>query len=363
MTQLKPIRLLLTAGGCPGASTCIRYLKGIEERPVEVIAVDADPESSGRFFADDFYVVPTADSTDYIPRILALCKTEAIDCVVVSSSYEIEAYAKHRRQFDTLGVKVLASDYEHLVAANNKKFLYETFKDHPQVKVPEFKVVNSLDEFVQSCEQMGYPRKPLCFKPPHSKGSRGFRFLTESISRKDLLLHHKPVSKYMSLGEMVEIFKEEPDFPELLVMEAVEGEEVDTMVLAHQGEPLIITHKTRERDRGGVITHGGHCKRPVLDEMVAAVLAEVKLSYNVGIQFKGEYLIEINPRLSTFIYSKTWVEPYFAVKLALGELTLAEAKALQAKVPYELRMLRYFDEACYDTASLEQTKRARLCAE
>lgn len=345
---LKPINIILTAVGCPGASTCIRYLKSIKERKIKVIGVDAEKESIGRFLADKFYQIPSATDVDYIDTLLTICHAEKIDCIVVSSSYEVEVIAAAKSQFDAIGVKVLASDASQLKIANDKQHLYEYFEDNALVKVPEFKVVNSLGDFIAACDSMGYPAKSLCFKPPKSKGSRGFRLLTESISRKDLLLHYKPESKYMSLGEFEAIFKDEADFPTFIIMETLQGEEIDSMVLANQGEALLITHKTREKARGGVITHGGHCQRPALDAMICEVLKHVKLSYNVGFQFMDGHLIEINPRLSSFIYSEDWVEPYFAIKLALGEYNNDDVKALQQKVPEDLRMLRYFDQYFYD---------------
>ena len=70
MTILKPINVLLTAAGCPGASTCIRYLKSIAERQVRVIGVDAEKESIGQFLADGFYQIPSAEDNAYIDSLI-----------------------------------------------------------------------------------------------------------------------------------------------------------------------------------------------------------------------------------------------------------------------------------------------------
>ncbi len=348
MTILKPINVLLTAAGCPGASTCIRYLKSIAERQVRVIGVDAEKESIGQFLADGFYQIPSAEDNAYIDSLLTVCDQENIDCLVVSSSFEIEVIAKAKTLFEEQGIKVLASEPAALAIANNKQAIYEAFQDSAIVKIPEFRVVSSLEMFIEACQAMGYPNRELCFKPPQSKGSRGFRILTETISRRELLLNYKPESKYISLQEFTEIFNKEEEFPTLVIMEVLEGEEIDSMVIADAGEPLLITHKTREKARGGVITNGGHCERPELDKVIREILQHVKLSYNVGFQFIDGYLLEINPRLSSFIYTRDWVEPYFAIKLALGEFNHADIKKLQQHVPLELRMLRYFDQVFYD---------------
>lgn len=344
MELLKPITVLVTAAGCPGASTCIRYLKTVRERDVRVIGIDASSECVGRFLCDDFLQVPAAKHPDYITTVLDYCLEQKVDCILVSSSYEIEELARNSRHFSDKGISLLASSADSLKMANNKQFLYETCRDIPGIKVPEFTVVNTLEQFVDACAIMGYPDRNLCFKPPFSKGSRGFRYLNEKISRADLLLNFKPDNKIITMDEMKSIFENESQFPDLLIMETVEGEEIDSMVLALDGDALLITHKTREKERGGVITLGGHCERPELDTAIQSILEAIPLSYNVGIQFKGGYLMEINPRLSTFLYTEDWVEPYFAIKLALGEFSPEDVRSLQSKVPHQLRMVRYFDQ-------------------
>lgn len=344
MGQLQPVSILLTAVGAPGASTCIRHLRGIRERTVRVVGVDASAECIGRFLADAFEVIPPANKPGYVEALLRVAREHDVDCLVVSSTAEVEFVAPHVARFEALGVKVLVSSPESLAVGNNKRRLYELFRHHPVVKVPDFRVVGTLEEFERGCREMGYPDRDLCFKPPQSKGSRGFRYLSEHVDRADLLLNHKPDSKIITLQEMREIFSGGRPFPELLLMETVRGEEIDSMVLCLDGEALLITHKTREAERGGVITLGEHVERPVIDAAIRAILAEVPLSYNIGIQFKGGYLMEINPRLSSFLYTEDWVEPYFAIKLALGEYTRDDVRALQARVPQPLRMIRYFDQ-------------------
>jgi carbamoyl-phosphate synthase large subunit len=349
MSKLKPITVILTASGCPGASTCIRHLKKVTERKVRVLGVDSSSECVGRFFADGFRQVPNADEPEYIDALLLYAVEEKADCILVASSYEVEVLATHRKKFEDQGIVILASSQESLKIANNKRNLYELFEHNPNVKVPGFKIVTTLDEFVFGCNEMGYPSRDLCFKPPFSKGSRGFRYLASGIDRADLLMNYKPDSKIITLDEMCEIFRGRNDFPELILMETVEGEEIDSMVIALDGDVLLTTHKTREIERGGVITQGGHCERPLLDGAIVEILSKVHLSYNVGIQFKNGYLMEINPRLSTFMYAESWNEPYFAIRLALGEMSLEEVSNLQAKVPKDIRMIRYFDQVFFET--------------
>ncbi len=345
--MLNPITIVLTAAGCPGASTCIRRLRGIRERTVRVIGADADPEAVGRFLADGFERIPNADEPGYIDALVSLCERSGADCLIPASSYETNVVAAHTGRFEAAGVKVLVSPLEALEVANDKFRLYDALRDAPGVRVPEFRLVRSLDEFMAGYEALGGRERRLCFKPPYSKGSRGFRYLDDTTSRRDLLMNRKPDSKFMSLAEFREIFADEPDFPELLLMEVLEGEEIDSMVIGMDGEALLVTHKTREKERGGVITQGEHVDRPEITRSIEQIVSRIPLRYNFGIQFIGGALLEINPRLSTFLYTDEWVEPYFAVKLALGEYSKDDIRALQAEVPMGLRMRRYFDQCFF----------------
>ena len=118
MTKLKPITVLLTAAGCPGASTCIRYLQGISERRVRVVGVDAAEECIGKFFTDGFYQIPLATAPDYLDQLLEIALKEKVDCIIVASSYEVEIVAAGRRKFADAGIPVLVSSSEALSIAN-----------------------------------------------------------------------------------------------------------------------------------------------------------------------------------------------------------------------------------------------------
>jgi len=55
-------------------------------------------------------------------------------------------------------------------------------------------------------------------------------------------------------------------------------------------------------------------------------------------------LIEINPRVSSFIYQPDLIQPYLAIKLALGEIGEAELQARQNDIAVGRRMIRYMDQ-------------------
>ena len=341
---MKPIRMLLTACGCPGASTLIRMLKENGEREVEIIGVDMDNQAIGRFLADDFRVIPPATAPNYIEELLALIETFKPDVLFSQSSIEVPILAAHRELFEAKGVALPISDLEPIEIANDKFRMYETLREETEISLPAYRLVTSLDQFLEVAEGLGYPGRPICFKPPVAKGSRGFRILDPHIDRKDLLLNYKPNSRYMSLNEFEAIFQDDPDFPRLLVMEYLEGMEYTTDPIALDGDMLSCTTKTVEAARWGVIVKGQLVDKPELVEQTQKILKAIPLSYNVNIQFIGDKLIEINPRVSSFIYQDDLIPPYIAIKLALGEITPDDVRGLQSRIEYGRRMVRYMDQ-------------------
>ncbi len=87
-------------------------------------------------------------------------------------------------------------------------------------------------------------------------------------------------------------------------------------------------------------------------QQTSIILEQIPLSYNTNLQFikppsKEPLLIEINPRVSTFIYQPDLVQPYLSIKLALGEETPESIKSYQEKIAIGRRMVRYMDQVFF----------------
>ena len=117
---LPPLKLVLTAAGCPGASTLIRMLKANGEREIVIHGVDMRPDAVGRFLCDGFSLVPAGASPEYIPALAAVVERERPDLLFVQSSHEIETVARHRDVFEALGARVLADGVRGIEIASDK---------------------------------------------------------------------------------------------------------------------------------------------------------------------------------------------------------------------------------------------------
>jgi len=67
-----------------------------------------------------------------------------------------------------------------------------------------------------------------------------------------------------------------------------------------------------------------------------------------NIQLVGDYVIEINPRISTIVYQEDLDLPYLGVKRALGEITDDELRTYASRIRPGRTALRYFDQLEFD---------------
>ena len=343
MKSVTGTRVLITASGGAGYPKLIRDLR---KMGYWILATDIESEVASRFVADQFSIVPKPTWETFSGMLIHLLETNNIDVLYCTSSAEVEAIALNA---DTLGqhAVIMVSKYNSLKRVIDKGNLYRELQSHG-IKAPIFTNPKTLDTFKADLRLFGYPKNDVCFKPAISKGSRGFRILSEKVDRKDLLLNHKPDSKYMTLAEFEEIF-EGGEFPKnLLLMSYIDKSQAfDCMALGYKGENLLTTVKTREKEKAGIITHGKLVHSPYHEEACSRIIKLFDLEHNISIQFLGKTVIEINPRPATFIYTDDFNEPHLAIQLALGNITADKVRSYQDKVPYGFKMTRYMDEVFY----------------
>jgi len=344
---LPPLRLVLTAAGCPGASTLIRMLKANGEREIAIHGVDMRGDAIGRFLCDSFETVPAGKSPEYISTMLRIVEREQPDVLFVQSSYEVGYIAPHKAAFEALGGRTLVASPEAIDLCNDKAAMHAALATEP-VPQPRLVMPTSLDEFVEGARDLGYPDAPVCFKPPVSKGSRGFRVLSADVDKIDLLLNERPSNLFMTLDEFVALFAGVEPFPRLMLMEYVEGVEFTVDALCDNGEIVLVQAKTREAIDTGLAMAFKTVERPDLVEVAKHVCKRLGLDWFVNIQFRGDRLLEVNPRVSTFVYQEDFILPYLGIKYALGELDSAGIVAAQGRLRSSRRTVRYYDQVFWD---------------
>lgn len=319
------IKVLLTAVGCPGGVTMINALQ--DTGFVEVIGTDMEPDVAGRFFADRFYTVPPGDDPDFITRMLEIVKEERPDVVFTQSSNETAALAVCRPALERLGTKVLMGSPDSVRLCIDKGLMYDALQG-VGVPMPKYIICDNWEDFERAACELKYP---FCFKPTISKGSRGFNLIAGTADYRGKAALRLPDS-----------------FPPQLVMELLEGPEYSVDAFCKDGEILMGFSKKRERPRAGLMMYFEIVDRPDLRHYAEIVARELNLDYFVNIQFMGDHLLEVNPRVSTFVHQDDFNMPYLGIQHALGRISDADLFAAERRVRLSRRTIRYHDQVFYD---------------
>jgi carbamoyl-phosphate synthase large subunit len=337
--SLRPVTVLVSASGAPGTAALLRALRENGEREVRLVGTDRSERSVGKHLCDAFHLVPSGTDPGFVEAVLEIVARESVDVVLPQSSFDLQALSEQRERFD---VPVLVSSPDAIRRSNDKAESYALLH-RIGVPAPAFRRVRGAAEVDSAARELGYPDRPVCFKPVFSSGSRGFRVLDPTVDRADQLLNERPGSVAMRLEEAVELLPDEGG-PDLLVMELATGEERTIDGIA-DGRRVVLGHpKTREAIRAGLAMFFVTLEDAGLMEIADRIVAELGIEWFFNIQLVGEHVIEVNPRISTVVNQEDLNLRYLGVKRALGEITDEELVALRARVRPGRTALRYFDQ-------------------
>jgi carbamoyl-phosphate synthase large subunit len=341
------VNVLMTGAGAPGAAGIISCLS-MDSR-IHIIAADVNEHATGRYLANDFVKIPPADDPAFIYSLLSICREKNVHVVMPLVTRELIPFATHSKEFEMAGARLLVSSAASLEIANNKSRLYE-FLQWRDIPVPAFHVVETIEQFKSAIQELGYPDKPVCFKPSVSNGSRGFRIMDNTVNELDLLFNKKPDSTYIRSADAIRILSMGP-IPELLVSEYLPGPEYSVDCLCNKGEASLVIPRLRKKMINGISVEGEFVKQELIIQYCKQIIKELQLHGNIGIQVKqasdGRFLlVEINPRVQGTISATLGAGinlPVLAVKQALDLPVTNEELA----VKWGVKFSRYWDEVFY----------------
>jgi carbamoyl-phosphate synthase large subunit len=344
---MRDLTVLVTATGAPGTAALLRALRRNGERGIRIVGTDMSPQAIGRHFCDRFYIVPPGRDSAFSEAVLDIVRRENVDAVLPQSSHDLQALADARDRF--IGSTVLVSSPETIRRSNDKAETYALL-ERVGLRAPAWRKVAGGRELAAAAADLGYPDRPLCFKPVFSSGSRGFRVLDATVDRTRQLLEERPGHLALRLTEVVELLPEEGG-PDLLVMELAEGRERTIDGIAKSGQVVLGHAKTRESVRAGLAMYFETLQDHWLMEVAQRIVGELGIEHFFNIQLVGDYVIEVNPRISTIVYQDDLNLPYLGIKNAMGEISREELAQLSARVRPTRRALRYFDQVEWDETS------------
>ena len=336
------MRVLLTGVGCPGAHALISNLK-LQDKNIFILGTNANEQAIGRWLCDDFAVVPWAYDENYVDTIINLVKKNKIDIVFPQTSWEMFHLSKAAERIEK-HCKLLASKHDLVAICENKYLMYKHFEG--KIDVPEFYLVKTIAELIEAAKKLGYPEKDVVFKPPEGKGARGVRVLTEKSNRYDLLFNGRPFAKFISMDELKSTLGEK-EIPPLMIMEYLDGVELKIDPVLQNGEILTCSVKNRLNFASGLAMGFEMIEDNVALDYAKKLLEHLPMDYCIDISTRGGVLMEINPRVSTYIYGENYCAPYLSLKLAMEEMSANEVRNYQKELPIGKKMFRYYGQIDY----------------
>ncbi len=342
------MKILITAAGSPGFLSFCKSLKqnnlGLD---IEIHSCDANPESIGFNFSSSYFVAPFGDDAEYIPKVYEYCFMNDISVIIPCSDTELIPLSQNIKTFEEIGCKILTSEERSLIRVLDKSNLLEECLKDDSLKslCPEYFECKNYLEFKKAYKNISSTGKKVCIKPSKSYGSRGFRVIEELETPYELFGKKASFNK-ITYKNLKEILKK-GDFPPILVMEYLEGEEFSVDCLKFFSDFYCVSRR-RDSVTNGICSTGEAVYRKELIDFSEILCDKFKLAYNVNIQFKYDScgnpkILEINPRVAGTMELSRGAGINF-IEIALCKALSIIPQKDNYKVKWGIKMKRVWEE-------------------
>ena len=323
---MKDLCVLVTAAGNVFMNGTLACLKNNGERQIHLVGADMNDDDTIIRMCDAAYRVPRCTDPLYIDSLLYICENEGVDILQPIMSAELDILSRNKDRFSEVGTTVSVSTPKALSIANNKRKLFDFMRDY-QMPCAWYYTVHSSEELNICAQLLGYPGKQVCVKATEGSGSRGFRILSEKVSRFHTFMNDKPTAGIITLEEMLDILAEAEDFPELIVMEYLPGAEYSVDLLADNGKVLVSCCRKSLRMENSIMLEAVIVDHPVILNLCKSICEKLELDGNIGFDIRERsdgtpVIMECNPRITAGVpyFAQAGVNlPYLCIKKILGE--------------------------------------------
>lgn len=286
--------------------------------PFKLFGTHPDGRHMSLQASDYAEVEPVLEADEYVEYCLDFCRRHRIDVFI--PRLKMYPIAKQIERFERQGTKVMVCrDIDLLEQLMDKHKFYESVRETGVVPLPDYEVVNTAEQFQAAYERLVEQGHNVCIKPTNSEGGMGFRVIDNH--RDPVKSLFGPITKFVTSEEVFQTLSQVEHFPDLMVMELLDGYEYSIDCLADSEGRLLVAVPRRKA--------GGRLRLlervPELIEIAERVSETYKIPYNFNIQVKYKNgipkLLEINPRMSGGLHVSCLSGvnfPYLAVRSILG---------------------------------------------
>lgn len=324
------MRVLLTGAGAPGTSGTSYMLRrgalsdGIE---LDIFGADRNEIDSHAAGLTDVFELPLPGDDSYLTSLDEIVRKNGVEVVIPQTTAENAFLAIHSRH---IRVPVLGLSAEDNALLNDKGKLLQAFSENG-FECPRFFVTKSRTEFIAAVGKCGHPQAPVVVKPPSSNGMRGVRRVAETSVTYEEFIGSKPDGWTMTLAELLNTLSQAPGWPEMVVMEYLDGQEYSVDVLSLGGR-VVALPRSRDIIRSGISMKNTLHLEPTIVKLVEEFVKNREVEGLFGFQFivtdVGPMIIESNPRVQGSMVASllSGVNPLWIAVKTLLDLSVSESE-------------------------------------
>lgn len=241
---------------------------------------------------DEWYAEPAVKGDAYVDACLSFCKAHGVN--VFMPRREMLSISRRKTDFEAMGVKVMADDFETVDMLNHKDRAYKELKKRGVSTIPEYDIVTNVSGFRDAYAALKERYREVCIKFVHDEGGKSYRLIDND--RRGYSALFKKQNTRMTYDAVVEALSEREEFSPLMVMPNLSGDEVSVDCL-QTGKGLIMLPRIKDTTRIERL-----CFQDDILEKTREVYDAVKLECPCNIQFKyldgTPYFLEVNTRMS-----------------------------------------------------------------
>ena len=292
--------ILMTCVGGELAPQMIRELKLNSRHNIKVIGVDVNIDAIGKYFCDEFSIVPFGDDPNYSIKIQKLVELYNVDLVIPTSDEEATALSSSRKLIEKNGCQLACVESETLRIINDKAKTYQFLKENG-LHVPATRIIKNFHSLKEAVETMYEEHGAVVIKPSCARGGRGVHVVSSSSKEVEYFNDKREIHSNLTtfIDTLMHNLKEE--LP-LIVMERLVEPVVDIDLLAWKGRAKRVVARRRVNS---AVPNDGHIL--IGDEILLNLgeklieLFQLSWLYDCDVMFDSNgkpCVLELNPRQS-----------------------------------------------------------------
>lgn len=298
---MKTIRLLITCAGGSVVPSLIKCLKNSVNFNYILVGVDSVSAGQSKDILDSYYLVPNGSDAEYDDKLLEVALKERVDFILPGSDEEALSISKNINKFNDLGITAIVSNIDTLELISNKLETYKVLSKHG-LRIPEYEVVNSIEEIKKSLDKYQYPQKTVICKPSSGRGGRGL-YVFKGKDSPPFWLGSGMRESRVDKEELTDELLAKALYKDGLVMPALTAPAYDVDVMAVEGSAKGVVVRERINPSGVPFKGNKVLNHKTIEDYCVEIARILNLDglhdIDLMTNSKGEpCIIEVNPRPS-----------------------------------------------------------------